>query len=161
MPAPFAHLLSPIQIGGLTIRNRVLSTGHGTSFATDGLPNQRHLAYHLERARGGIGLIVLEATGVDGAQISAAGAADLQNVDDRIVPRYRMLADAIHAEGAALFTMLSHSGRNTTMSAEGVPPVAPSPIPMDRTRDVPHELEPDEIAAIIQAFAAAAGRARA
>ena len=37
--------------------------------------------------------------------------------------------------------MLSHSGRNTTMGADGDPPVAPSPIPMDRTRDVPHELE--------------------
>ena len=47
----FKHLLSPIQIGPLTIRNRVLSSGHGTSFATDGLPNDRHLYYHAERAK--------------------------------------------------------------------------------------------------------------
>src|SRR5262249_22407411 len=77
-----------------------------------------------------------------------------------IIPRYQAIADAVHAHGARIFTMLSHSGRNTTMSTDGDPPVAPSPIPMDRTRDVPHELEIWEIEAIVQAFAAAALRCK-
>ena len=56
--------------------------------------------------------------------------------------------------------MLSHSGCNTVMGADGQPPLGPTPISMDRTRDVPHELEVDEIAEIVQAFAAAARRCR-
>ena len=157
----FRHILSPIKIGNVTIRNRILSSGHGTSFGTDGLPNDRHLHYHAERAKGGIGLIIMEATGVDESPISASGKAHLQNVDDRIIPRYRRIADAVHEHGAKIFTMLSHSGRNTSMDAEGMPPVAPSPIPMDRTRDIPHELEVHEIDAIVRAFAAAAVRCKA
>ena len=158
--AQFEHLLSPITIGKVEVRNRVLSSGHGTSFATDGLPNERHLHYHAERARGGIGLIIMEATAVDRSQVSATGTTNIQNVDERIIPRYQAIADAVHAHGAKIFTMLSHSGRNTTMSSQGAPPVAPSPIPMDRTRDVPHELEIWEIETIVQAFAAAADRCR-
>src|SRR5919205_2837515 len=123
----YPHLLSPIQIGGLTVRNRVLSSGHGTNFATDGLPNARHLGYHVERAKGGIGLIIMEATSVTEASTSATGSGNIRNIDDRIIPPYRELADAVHAHGAKIMTMLSHSGRNTTMTGEGLPPEAPSP----------------------------------
>jgi 2,4-dienoyl-CoA reductase-like NADH-dependent reductase (Old Yellow Enzyme family) len=158
VPEEFKHLLSPIQIGRLTIRNRVAISGHGTSFATDGLPNDRHLNYHRERARGGVGLIIMEATGVTDAPIAAFGSANLMNVDDRIIPRYQKLADAVHEHGAKLMTMLSHSGRNTSMTTNGRPPEAPSPIPMDRTRDIPHALEVWEIKQIVQAFADAAVR---
>jgi 2,4-dienoyl-CoA reductase-like NADH-dependent reductase (Old Yellow Enzyme family) len=70
------------------------------------------------------------------------------------------LAAAVHAEGARIFCLLSHSGRNSAMGPDGRPPVAPSPLPMDRTRDIPHELEPEEIAEIVRAFAAAARRCR-
>lgn len=159
--AAYKHLLSPIKIGQNEVRNRVLSTAHGTGYGTDGTINDRHIAYHLERARGGIGLIILEATGVDRSPTGVTTAGRNVNAStDAIIPSYRRIADALHAEGAKVFTMLSHSGRNTAMGSGGQPPLAPSAIPMDRTRDIPHELEEDEIADLVQCFAAAAGRCR-
>jgi len=157
----FKHLLSPIRIGNVDIRNRALSTAHGTGFAVAGKVTDRLIAYHVERARGGIGLIIMEATSVDTSTVGAGlSGSYLRNADDSVIPGYRQLSAAVHAEGAKVFSMLSHSGRNTSMAADGAPALAPSPIPMDRTRDIPHELEEDEIAALVAAFAAAARRCR-
>ena len=157
----FQRFLSPLNIGGITVRNRSLSTAHRTGYAVGGKISDRLIAYHQARARGGIGLIVIEATGVTDAPIGAGtSGAFLSNTDDSIIPGYRRLADAVHAEGAKIFTMLSHSGCNTVMGPDGLPPLGPSPISMDRTRDVPHELEIDEIEEIVQGFAAAARRCR-
>jgi 2,4-dienoyl-CoA reductase-like NADH-dependent reductase (Old Yellow Enzyme family) len=160
--AVFPHLLSPLTVGGVQIRNRAFSTAHGTGFGAGGAITDRHIEYHRARAHGGIGLIVLEATSVDDSPIGVGtGGANLRNTGEEVIPQYRRIAAAVHAEGAKLFCMLSHSGRNTTMGRDGQPPVAPSPIPMDRTRDIPHELEPDEIATIVRNFGAAASRCRA
>ena len=56
----FPNLFSPFTIRGTTFRNRIFSSGHGTSMATDGVVNDRLLAYHEARAAGGAGLIVTE-----------------------------------------------------------------------------------------------------
>ncbi len=159
--ARYRHLLSPLTVGRITLRNRVFSSAHGTGFGKDGGLTDRHIEYHRARAHGGIGLIVIEATAIDESPLSAAGrGGTLKNIDDSVIPAYRRLAAAVHAEGARIFCLLSHSGRNSAMGPDGRPPVAPSPMPMDRTRDIPHELEPEEIAEIVRAFADAARRCR-
>ncbi len=160
MNPDFKHLLSPIRIGANTVRNRSMSTAHGTGYAMDGKVSDKLIAYHLARVRGGIGLIVMEATGVDASPIGAKGGSYLRNSDDSVLPGYRKLSKVLHDEGAVVFTMLSHSGRNTTMGINGTPPRAPSPIPFDRARDIPRPLEIEEIKAITRAFADAACRAR-
>lgn len=157
----YPHLLSPITVGRHRIRNRVLSTAHGTGFGTDGTVSDRHIAYHVERARGGVGLIVMESTSVSRPPKGATPSGRNINAGtDAIIPGYRRLSEQIQSEGTRIFALLSHSGRNASMGAAGQPPVAPSAIQMDRTRDVPHELEEDEIADIVQSFAAAAKRCR-
>jgi 2,4-dienoyl-CoA reductase-like NADH-dependent reductase (Old Yellow Enzyme family) len=157
----FDVLLSPLKVGGITLRNRVVFGPHGTGFGTDGNVPERLVAYQRERARGGVGLVILEATAIDESPIGVTGGLfHMRNIDDRVLPSYRRVADVVHAEGARIFCLLSHSGRVNTMGANGAPPKAPSPLPMDRTRDIPHELEIDEIAAIVQQFAAAARRCR-
>jgi len=157
----YEDLLSPVRIGGLNLRNRVVFGPHGTGFGRDGTVNERHIAYHLERARGGVGLIIMEATGIDSSPTGVTTAGKNINAStDAVIPSYRKISAAMHEEGVAIFTLLSHSGRNTTMGANGLPPKAPSPIPMDRSRDIPHALEIDEIALIVSQFAAAARRCR-
>ncbi len=161
MTTGFPHLLSPLTIGQITVRNRAFSSAHGTGFGGNGLLTERHIEYHRARARGGIGLIVIEATSIDDSPIGAGVAgANLRNTSDAVLPLYQRIADAVHAESTKIFCLLSHSGRNTVMGSQGQPPLAPSAIPMDRTRDIPHALEREEIAAIIAAFAAAARRCR-
>src|SRR6185437_11758675 len=161
--AAFPHLLAPLDIGRITVRNRAFSSAHGTGFGAggNGVLTDRHLEYHRARARGGIGLIVIEATSVDDSPIGAGvSGANLRNVSDAVIPAYHRIAEAVHAEGTKIFCLLSHSGRNTVMGSQGQPPMAPSAIPMDRTRDIPHALEREEIAGIVAAFAAAARRCR-
>ncbi len=63
-PAALSHLFSPIRIRGLEIKNRILSTGHDTTLITGGVPNDALIAYHEARAKGGVGLIVVQAAGI-------------------------------------------------------------------------------------------------
>ena len=160
----FPHLLSPLTVGQVTLRNRAFSSAHGTGFGSGGtgLINDRHIEYQRARARGGIALVVIEATSIDDSPIGAGtGGNNLRNTSDAVLEPYRRISEAVHAEGAKIFCLLSHSGRNTVMGGQGQPPMAPSAIPMDRTHDVPHALEREEIAAIVANFAAAAKRCRA
>ncbi len=157
----FETLLSPLRVGGVTLRNRVIFGPHGTGFATDGTVADRLIAYHRERARGGVGLIVIEATSIDDTPIGISSSlGTLRNVDDAVLPGYRKLASVLHDEGTRVFCLLSHSGRVNTMAPNGAPPKAPSPLPMDRTMDIPHELEVVEIETIVRQFAAAARRCK-
>ena len=67
----FPRLFSPIRLRNTEIRNRILSTGHQTYLARDGLPAEDFVAYHEARAKGGAGLIVVEA-----ARFHATGFTD-------------------------------------------------------------------------------------
>src|SRR5580704_8009121 len=97
----FGHLLSPFTVGNVTIRNRAFSSAHGTGFGQGGALTDRHLEYHRARARGGIGLIVLEATSVDNSPIGVGtGGANLRNTSNAVLPQYHRIAEAVHDEGA-------------------------------------------------------------
>jgi 2,4-dienoyl-CoA reductase-like NADH-dependent reductase (Old Yellow Enzyme family) len=61
---PFPNLFTPLCIRGIEVRNRIVSTGHDTTMITNGLINDRIIAYHKTRAEGGVGLIVAQVTGV-------------------------------------------------------------------------------------------------
>lgn len=160
-PPGFEKLFSPLEISGLTLRNRIIFGPHGTGFGTDGNVADRLIAYQRERAKGGVGLAILEATAIDESPIGVVGGLrHMRNIDDRVLPGYRKIAEVMHEEGAKIFCLLSHSGRNNTMGADGLPPKAPSALPMDRTRDIPHELEIDEIQLVVEQFASAARRCR-
>lgn len=156
-----SELFEPLRIGNITVRNRVFSSAHGTGFATNGLINDRLIAYHLERARGGIGLIVLEATSIDYSSLGVSrGKSSLRNASDDVLEPYSRLSRALHAEGTKVFCLLSHAGMSTVMGADGEPPLAPSPIPWDRGHDIPHQLDKPEIDEITRNFAAASRRCK-
>jgi hypothetical protein len=60
----FTHLFQPLRIRGCTLKNRIMSTGHDTTLPVDGTVNAALVAYQEARARGGVGLIVLQVSGV-------------------------------------------------------------------------------------------------
>ncbi len=157
---PYPHLLSPLKVGPKTLRNRVLVTAHVPGLADGGVPGDRYIAYHRARARGGVGLQLTGATPVHRTSASIEGAG-LINIDDRIVPGYRRLADAVHAEGGCILAQLAHYGATISAGEAGLPLWAPSPRASELVRQVPHEMTAAEIAEVVQAFGAAAGRARA
>lgn len=103
------HLFSPLTIGNLTVRNRLVSTAHLTNFAVDGLPAGRHHAYWLEKAKGGIGAIITEGSLVH----ESSRTPDTKFIElwrDEIVTPFAEIADDVHAEGAVLIAQLNHMG---------------------------------------------------
>ena len=52
-------LMSPFTLKGVPLRNRIVSTSHEPAYSEDGLPGDRYRAYHVEKARGGVGLTMI------------------------------------------------------------------------------------------------------
>ena len=159
MNPSFEHLLSPIQIGPMELRNRVLVSGHQSRLAEQSLPGDAYIAYHRERARGGV---ALQVTGATPVHLSASNHDPglLENLDDRIIPGYRRLAKAVHAEGGRILAQLSHGGGAGHVPMEpGLPLWAPSPLASEITRAMTREMTREDIAEVVAAFGAAAARA--
>jgi 2,4-dienoyl-CoA reductase-like NADH-dependent reductase (Old Yellow Enzyme family) len=155
---PLSHLFSPFSIKGVCIRNRIVSTGHDTDLGRHGLPTEELIAYQRARAKGGVGLIIVQVVAVH--ETARYTAEVLMGTQDDCVPHFRRLFDAIHAEGAAAFVQLFHPGRELLWRKEGLvqTPVAPSVAPTERFRLVPRELTRGLIAEIVDGYGAAARR---
>ena len=159
MSEMFKYLFTPIELGTISIRNRIVSTAHATAYTKDGIPTDRLVAYHEARARGGIGLIIMGATTVH--PTSPYEEYNLQSsIDDRIIPTYKKLAKATHKYGAKIMAQLSHMGRSGMTDDAVFPLYGPSPIPDEVRREPPAEMDVELIEEIIEAYGAAAVRAR-
>ncbi len=156
----FPNLFSPIQIGKHTLENRIVCTGHATAFHSGGLFTERHLHYYKEKARGGAGMIITEATGVD-----PTSAVPIGLHHDGSISIMRRIAAAVHEQPARILVQITHAGRRLpypTGVLEAVA-VAPSAIPapgVDFGQMMPHELSTQEVAGLVEAFGDAASRTR-
>jgi N-methyl-L-proline demethylase len=156
----FDPLLEPFQLKHLTIRNRVVSTSHEPAYTEDGMPKDRYLRYHLEKARGGVGLTMIGGSAVVSPD-SPPAFGNLLLYRDEIVPWLRRLADAVHEEGAAVMTQVTHLGRRTSnFTADWLPVVYPSPLREPAHRSFPKVAEPWDLDRIVADYAAAAARCR-
>ncbi len=159
MPAtPFKHLFTPLAIRGVTIKNRIFSTGHDTSLATEGVVNDALVAYHRARAQGGAGLIIVQVAGVhDSARYTGRM---LMAIDDGCIPGYRRIAEACHAHDCKVFGQLFHPGREIMESRDGSAPAAfaPSAVPNERFHVMPAPMSRRLIAEVVAGYAAAAAR---
>lgn len=158
MSTLFPHLFSPFRIKSLEIRNRIFSTGHDTDLAHAGLPTDELIAYQRARARGGVGLIIVQVVAVhDSAQYTAEV---LRAGSDDCIPHFRRLFDAIHAEGAAAFVQLFHPGRELASRRDGATRAAwgVSQSPSERFKVVPKVMSEAEIADIVAGYGGAARR---
>jgi len=148
----FQHLLSPIRIKDVDIRNRIVSTGHGTGLGEHRAPNQRLIDYHVERAKGGCGLIIVEIGSVHPSCITP-----LIGHDERLIPEFRKLTDAVHEHGAKVVLQVGHIGRQRFHGQRLA--WAPSAMPF-RFYDVvgltPKEIEVEEIQEVVEGFGKAA-----
>lgn len=156
----FPHLFSPLAVGGVTLKNRIVSSGHDTVMAVDGLVTERLIAYHEARAAGGAGLIVVQVAGVH--ESSRYTSHVLMVTDDGCIPGYRRLAEALHRHGCVVFGQLFHPGREIMESQDGSAPVAlaPSAVPTERFHVMPRALSVDLLQEIVAGFGAGARRLR-
>ena len=161
MSKNFPNLFTPITIGKVEIRNRILSTGHDTTLPTDGTVNDALIAYHEARAKGGAGLIVVQVAGIhDSARYTTH---ILMATGDECIPGYARLAETVHGHGAKVFAQLFHPGREIIESQDGSIPVAyaPSVSPSDRFHCIPRALPVAVIHEIVEGFGGGARRIKA
>ncbi|WP_022923526.1 NADH:flavin oxidoreductase [Serinicoccus marinus] len=151
-------LLDPFTIKGLRLRNRVVSTSHEPAYAEGGLPRERYLAYHVEKARGGVGLTMIGGSAVI-ARDSPPAFGNLELHRDEIVPWMRRLTDAVHEEGAAVMCQVTHLGRRTSnYTGDWLPTVFPSPLREPAHRAFPKVAEAWDLDRIVEDYVSAAQR---
>jgi 2,4-dienoyl-CoA reductase-like NADH-dependent reductase (Old Yellow Enzyme family)/thioredoxin reductase len=152
-----SRLFTPLALGPVELRNRIVSTAHQTTLVHGHLPTDDFVAYHEARARGGTGLIVLEATAVHAS--GELTPHTLAGYREEIVPGLRKVAEAVRAHGTRLFVQLFHGGREQIAGAPRPPALAPSPIPSQRFHVEPRALASEEIEAIVAGYARSAALA--
>jgi 2,4-dienoyl-CoA reductase-like NADH-dependent reductase (Old Yellow Enzyme family) len=152
-PDGLERILSPLTINGCTLRNRVVRTAHGTNIGAGRV--DRHLvAYHEARARGGVGLSILEA-----ASVHPTDTGTLRLHDASCVADLRVLADTAHRHGMKMFVQLGHLGYEA-VTMDGSPPWGATARPGPNQRRPAHAMTADDVAEIVACFGRVAAWAR-
>ena len=152
MTQTFRYLFTPLQIGPITVRNRITYSAHSAYYGegVTGRLSERHVYYHAERAKGGVGLGVLEAVRVTPNTLSSGRAVG--GFDQAALSDFRAVADACHKRGMPIVAQLCHMGRQMTSVETRLPLYAPSAIPCGLNREVPHAMSQAEITEVVEAF---------
>ena len=108
MSRAFHKIFEPISIGGVEIRNRVTMAPMGMDYLInpDGGLNQRGIDYFIERARGGVGLIVTGFFKVEN-EVEPLPSGSVPFISREAIPSLVELTEAIHALGAKIFIQLT------------------------------------------------------
>jgi 2,4-dienoyl-CoA reductase (NADPH2) len=151
---PYPHLLAPLDLGFVTLPNRVLMGSMHTGLEDRAGNYPKLAAYLAERAAGGVGLIVTGgiAPNIAGWVAPFAGKLSAR----REVSRHRLVTDAVHAAGGRVCMQILHAGRYAYHPLS----VAPSPLKSPITPFKPRGLSARGVEAQIRAFARCAALAR-
>lgn len=156
--AGYDALFSPGSIGTLETPNRIVMAPMGTNYA-----NERHevterlIAYHVARARGGVGLQIVEHTAVH--PLGLTGARMLAVYDDEMIEGLRALTDTVHAAGGRIALQLQHGGRQANADVIGERPLSPSAVSLAGGSQ-PTKMTGQQIRETIEAFGEGARRAK-
>lgn len=156
--AQFPLLLSPFDIGPVRLRNRIVSTGHGTRLASRRVASDALIAYHEARARGGVGLIITEAAMID--EEGVYSDSHLVVDTDAVVPSLTRLAEAVHRHGARIFGQVFHLGleQMTELDGRRAAALGPSGGTSERYHVSGRALSVAKIRNLVEKFGSAAAR---
>ena len=153
-------LFEPISIGGMKLKNRIVMSPMTTGYAgLDQLPTPRLIDYLAARARGGVGLVTLEACVVDRRHREVPQSMHFSS--DDVIDAHRAITDAIHAHGAKVQPQIVHAGPDAlSPQMEKIPSLGPSVIPSYLTGSPSRELAAEELPAVLDQYASAVRRVR-
>jgi 2,4-dienoyl-CoA reductase-like NADH-dependent reductase (Old Yellow Enzyme family) len=154
----FRHLFTPLQLGPVTVRNRIVFSAHLTNFAEDGLPTARHAAYYAARAEGGAGLIITEEHSTHPTDWPYEKL--IHGFHPEVIPGYRAITDAVHRHDVPVFAQINHNGGQGCGMYSRLPAWAPSAVADPLFREVPKAIDEREIAEVVAGYALVAGHCR-
>ena len=148
---------SPLRLGPVVVRNRIVFSAHLTNYATqDGLPSEQHAAYYAARAAGGAGLIITEEHSTHPTDWPYEKL--IHGFKPEVLPGYRQMTEAVHAHRTPIFAQINHNGGQASSMFSRTPVWAPSPVADPLFREVPKAVSHAEIAEIIEGYGAVAAR---
>ena len=154
----YEKLFTPGRIGSMTIKNRGIMMPMATDMADkDGLPTPRQIRYYQERAKGGLGMIIHEYTGVDDID-SIPSIHNLRIARDYHISALEELTDAVHLYDCRIVCQIHHGGATSNPAFTGRDNLAPSAVPIADGRPVPKEMTLEDIKRIEGKFIDAAVR---
>lgn len=154
-PGHLSSLFSPLRIGCLRLKNRIVMTSVVTGNQSGEVPGEALKRYYATRARGGAAVVMVE-----NAMIAPGnGGMSLGLYHDRFIEPFKSLVAGIHDHGALAGIQLNHLGRQWPIKSEQVQLVAPSALPWSPRAPVPRELTVSEIGGLEEMFGDAAARA--
>ncbi len=150
-------IFTPVRIGPVTLRNRVIRSAAFENMARGNSPSQELMDYHVAVARGGVGMTTLAYASVNRSGLSFDGQLWMR---EEIVPGLRAITDAIHAQGAKASIQLGHCGNMTHRSTCGCMPLGASGGFNLYSPTFVRKMREDEILSLVEDFGHAVELAR-
>ncbi|MDE2215864.1 MAG: FAD-dependent oxidoreductase, partial [Planctomycetota bacterium] len=153
-----SKLFEKINFGQMTLKNRIIMSAMDLGFTSDGAINDQIVNFYRERAKGGVGFIV-----VGGCYPEMNGKVwkSIIGLDkDEFIPGLKKLTDAIHVYDVRVAAQLLHAGRSASPFFTKMQPVAPSAVAYRSIKEEPRALTIPEIKAVIDNYVSATLRAK-
>ncbi|MEI7992713.1 MAG: mycofactocin system FadH/OYE family oxidoreductase 2 [Actinomycetota bacterium] len=147
----YRYLWTPLTLGPVTVRNRIVFSAHLTNYARDGKPTEQHAAYYGARAAGGAGLIITEEHSTHPTDWPYEKL--IHGFHRDVIPGYRRITDEVHRHGVPIFAQINHNGGQASSMYSRLPVWAPSPVADPLFREVPKAVSHAEIADIVAGYA--------
>ena len=153
-----SNLFENINIGQITLKNRLIMSAMDLGFTSDGTINDRIINFYRERAKGGVGLIVV---GGCYPEINGKVWKSIIGLDrDELIPGLKRLTDTIHRYDVRVAAQLLHAGRSASSFFTKMQPVAPSAVAYRSIKQEPRALTIPEIKTVINNYVSATLRAK-
>ena len=151
---PYRYLWTPLALGPVTARNRIVFSAHLTNYARDGKPTEQHAAYYAARAAGGAGLIITEEHSTHPTDWPYEKL--IHGFHRDVIPGYRKITEAVHRYRVPIFAQINHNGGQASSMYSRLPVWGPSPVADPLFREVPKAIDHAEIAEIVAGYATVA-----
>lgn len=156
----YQNIFNPLTVKNMTIKNRIVMTPMGTNYGEqNGEMSFLHMDYYEQRAKGGVGLIIVENASVDSPQ-GSNGTTQLRIDHDNYIPRLFKLCETVHSHGACIAVQINHAGASALSSRINMQPVSASNLPSKKGGEIPRPLQKEEITAMVKKYGEAAKRAQ-
>lgn len=146
----YRYLWTPLQLGPVTVTNRIVFSAHLTNYARDGKPTEQHAAYYSARARGGAGLIITEEHSTHPTDWPYEKL--IHGFHRDVIPGYRRITSAVHQYRVPIFAQINHNGGQASSMYSRLPVWAPSAIADPLFREVPKAITHDEIGEVVAGY---------
>jgi mycofactocin system FadH/OYE family oxidoreductase 2 len=147
----YRYLWTPLQLGPVATRNRIVFSAHLTNYARDGKPTEQHAAYYAARAEGGAGLIITEEHSTHPTDWPYEKL--IHGFHRDVIPGYRRITDAVHRHRVPIFAQINHNGGQASSMFSRLPVWAPSAVADPLFREVPKAVTHAEIDEIVAGYA--------